>query len=106
MAETSSQTAHIQACLDRLRGGDEAARAELLGCACERLGQADLGSCHLLAQLQALEGINRLPIRGGGFPEPVLRYLGEPEAGNGPRRAVVVLGLGGSAQSALRGANR
>jgi len=37
MADASSQTAHIQACLDRLSGGDEAARAELLGCACERL---------------------------------------------------------------------
>jgi RNA polymerase sigma-70 factor (ECF subfamily) len=37
MAEASSQTAHIQACLDRLRGGDEAARADLLGCACQRL---------------------------------------------------------------------
>jgi RNA polymerase sigma factor (sigma-70 family) len=37
MADASSQTAHIQACLDRLRGGDEAAEAELLGCACERL---------------------------------------------------------------------
>src|SRR5262249_12443431 len=39
MAEASDRTAHIQACLDRLRGGDEAARAELLGCACERLLQ-------------------------------------------------------------------
>jgi len=28
---------HIQACLDRIRGGDEAARGELLGYACERL---------------------------------------------------------------------
>ena len=37
MVNASSQTAHIQACLDRLRGGDEAARADLLGCACERL---------------------------------------------------------------------
>ena len=37
MADPSSQTLHIQACLDRLRGGDETARAELLSCACERL---------------------------------------------------------------------
>src|SRR5262245_21042301 len=37
MVDASSQTTHIQACLDRLRGGDEAARAELLSCACERL---------------------------------------------------------------------
>src|SRR5262245_22341161 len=37
MAEAPSQTVQIQACLDRLRGGDEAARDELLGCACERL---------------------------------------------------------------------
>jgi len=37
MAEPSSQTLHIQACLDRIRGGDEAARGELLGYACERL---------------------------------------------------------------------
>src|SRR5215831_13072988 len=37
MADPTSQTLHIQACLDRLRGGDEAARGELLGCACERL---------------------------------------------------------------------
>jgi RNA polymerase sigma factor (sigma-70 family) len=37
MADPSSQTVQIQACLDRLRGGDETARAELLACACERL---------------------------------------------------------------------
>jgi RNA polymerase sigma factor (sigma-70 family) len=37
MADPSSQTLHIQACLDRLRGGDAAARGELLSCACERL---------------------------------------------------------------------
>ena len=37
MADPSSQTLHIQACLDRIRGGDEAARGELLSCACERL---------------------------------------------------------------------
>src|SRR5262249_13050160 len=37
MADPSSQTLHIQACLDRIRGGDEAARGELLGYACERL---------------------------------------------------------------------
>src|SRR5262249_33204770 len=37
MTDPSSQTLHIQACLDRIRGGDEAARGELLGCACERL---------------------------------------------------------------------
>src|SRR5262245_2739234 len=37
MAEAPSQTVQIQACLDRLRGGDEAARDELLGCACDRL---------------------------------------------------------------------
>jgi RNA polymerase sigma-70 factor (ECF subfamily) len=37
MADPSPQTVQIQACLDRLRGGDEAARAELLGLACERL---------------------------------------------------------------------
>src|SRR5262249_23018338 len=35
--DPSPQTVQIQACLDRLRGGDEAARGELLGCACERL---------------------------------------------------------------------
>jgi len=37
MADVPPLTLHVQACLDRLRGGDEAARAELLGCACERL---------------------------------------------------------------------
>src|SRR5262245_56428299 len=37
MADPSSQTLHVQACLDRIRGGDEAARGELLGYACERL---------------------------------------------------------------------
>jgi RNA polymerase sigma-70 factor (ECF subfamily) len=37
MADPSSQTIQIQARLDRIRGGDEAARGELLGCACERL---------------------------------------------------------------------
>jgi RNA polymerase sigma factor (sigma-70 family) len=37
MANPSSQTVQIQALLDRLRGGDESARDELLGCACERL---------------------------------------------------------------------
>jgi RNA polymerase sigma factor (sigma-70 family) len=37
MADPSSQTLHIQACLDRIRGGDAAARGELLSCACERL---------------------------------------------------------------------
>src|SRR5262249_2178327 len=37
MANASSVTAHVQACLDRLRAGDEAARGELLDCACQRL---------------------------------------------------------------------
>src|SRR5262245_62623942 len=37
MANPASQTVQIQAWLDRLRGGDESARCELLGCACERL---------------------------------------------------------------------
>jgi RNA polymerase sigma-70 factor (ECF subfamily) len=37
MADPSSQTLHIQACLDRIRSGDAAARGELLNCACERL---------------------------------------------------------------------
>jgi RNA polymerase sigma-70 factor (ECF subfamily) len=37
MSGPPSQTAQIQACLDRLRGGDEAARDELLGCARDRL---------------------------------------------------------------------
>ena len=37
MIDAPSLMMHVQACLDRLRGGDEAARAELLGCACERL---------------------------------------------------------------------
>ena len=37
MADPSSQTLHIQACLDRIHRGDEAARGELLNCACERL---------------------------------------------------------------------
>lgn len=37
MPDPSSQTVQIQACLDRLRAGDEAARAELLNLACERL---------------------------------------------------------------------
>ncbi len=37
MSEGSSQTVQIQACLDRLRSGDEAARNELLQCACDRL---------------------------------------------------------------------
>jgi len=33
------RTVHLQHCLDRLRGGDEAARKELLAGACERLTQ-------------------------------------------------------------------
>jgi RNA polymerase sigma-70 factor (ECF subfamily) len=37
MADSSSQTLHTQAYLDRIRGGDEAARGELLASACERL---------------------------------------------------------------------
>ena len=37
MADPLSQTLQIQGCLDKLRGGDEAARDELLGIACERL---------------------------------------------------------------------
>src|SRR5262245_171459 len=37
MTAPSSQTMAIQACLDRLRGGDESARAELLNRACGRL---------------------------------------------------------------------
>ena len=37
MADAPPLTLHVQACRDRLRGGDEAARAELLGCACGRL---------------------------------------------------------------------
>ena len=37
MADPSSQTLQVQGYLDRLRGGDEAAHAELLNCACERL---------------------------------------------------------------------
>ena len=37
MADASPQTVQIQAWLDRLRGGDESARDELLACACERL---------------------------------------------------------------------
>ena len=37
MADAPPLTMHVQACLDRLRGGDETARAELLACACERL---------------------------------------------------------------------
>jgi RNA polymerase sigma-70 factor (ECF subfamily) len=37
MAEVSSQTVQIQAWLDRLHGGDESARGELLACAGERL---------------------------------------------------------------------
>jgi RNA polymerase sigma-70 factor (ECF subfamily) len=37
VADPSSQTLQVQAYLDRLRGGEEAARGELLNCACERL---------------------------------------------------------------------
>src|SRR5262249_6755003 len=37
MANASPVTAHVQACLDRLRAGDEAARGELLDGVCERL---------------------------------------------------------------------
>lgn len=37
MADPLSQTLQIQGYLDRLRGGDEAARGELLNSACERL---------------------------------------------------------------------
>jgi RNA polymerase sigma-70 factor (ECF subfamily) len=36
---TDYRTAHLQNCLDRLQGGDEAARKELLEGACERLKQ-------------------------------------------------------------------
>jgi RNA polymerase sigma-70 factor (ECF subfamily) len=37
MADPNSPTVQIQACIDRLRGGDEAARGEMLNVACERL---------------------------------------------------------------------
>jgi RNA polymerase sigma-70 factor (ECF subfamily) len=37
MADSISTTVQIQACIDRLRSGDEAARAEMLDCACDRL---------------------------------------------------------------------
>ena len=37
MAAESNQSVLIQGWLDRLRGGDEGARGELLRCACERL---------------------------------------------------------------------
>jgi RNA polymerase sigma factor (sigma-70 family) len=37
VADAPSLTLQVQACLDRLRAGDESARDELLGCACERL---------------------------------------------------------------------
>jgi hypothetical protein len=37
MANVVGQTVQIQGWLDRLRAGDESARAELLNCACERL---------------------------------------------------------------------
>jgi RNA polymerase sigma-70 factor (ECF subfamily) len=36
---SSDQTIRLQHCLDRLRAGDESARKELLGGACERLSQ-------------------------------------------------------------------
>jgi RNA polymerase sigma-70 factor (ECF subfamily) len=36
---TDNRTVHLQSCLDRLNGGDETARAELLEGACERLTQ-------------------------------------------------------------------
>jgi RNA polymerase sigma-70 factor (ECF subfamily) len=37
MTTSASQTMMIQACLDRLRAGDESARQELIRCACGRL---------------------------------------------------------------------
>jgi RNA polymerase sigma factor (sigma-70 family) len=37
MSDAAANSVQIQAWIDRLRGGDEAARGELLGCACERL---------------------------------------------------------------------
>ncbi len=37
MAKSFKQTTQIQGWIDRLRAGDEAARKELLNCACERL---------------------------------------------------------------------
>jgi RNA polymerase sigma factor (sigma-70 family) len=37
MTDASSQTVQIQMWIDRLRGGDETARAQLLRCACGRL---------------------------------------------------------------------
>ena len=73
----------------------------MVPCACERLGQADLRSRHLLAQAEVLEGVNRLPIRGCGLPEPVLRCLREGEAGNGTRSAVGIIGLRAGSAAAL-----
>jgi RNA polymerase sigma factor (sigma-70 family) len=37
MLTADHSTQHIQLCLDRLRAGDESARAELIRCACDRL---------------------------------------------------------------------
>src|SRR5262249_60851175 len=37
MTRSSNQTVQIQKWIDRLQAGDEAARKELLNCACERL---------------------------------------------------------------------
>jgi RNA polymerase sigma factor (sigma-70 family) len=39
MDNTPDQTAQLQLCLDRLRGGDGSARDELLSLACDRLGR-------------------------------------------------------------------
>jgi RNA polymerase sigma factor (sigma-70 family) len=37
MSDAPSPTVQIQAWIDRMRGGDEAARGELLNCACQRM---------------------------------------------------------------------
>jgi hypothetical protein len=39
MSEATPTTIRLQRCLDRLQGGDETARAELLNAACHRLTQ-------------------------------------------------------------------
>ena len=37
MTELSPRTVQLQRCLERLQAGDDTARAELVGCACEQL---------------------------------------------------------------------
>jgi RNA polymerase sigma factor (sigma-70 family) len=81
MADHPNHSTRLQHCLDRLRAGDEAARAELLAFACDRLGRLarkmlraeprlrrweqtdDLRQNAMLRLFRALEGVRPATVR-------------------------------------------